>query len=114
MRDADSRRWVEVVGRLVEQEQVVPAGHQLGQGELGLFATGQGPRVLAGNVAGEAEHPEQRAKQNLVRIRQLAHVRQHRHSCANAFVLLRVIAKCGSVAETEGPGTRGRLAGEDP
>ncbi len=57
--DGGARRRVEVVGGLVEQQQVVPAGDELGQRQLGLLAAGERAGVLEGLVAGEAEHAEQ-------------------------------------------------------
>ena len=36
-----ARRWVEVVGGLVEQQQVVATGDELGERQLGLLAAGQ-------------------------------------------------------------------------
>jgi hypothetical protein len=50
---------IEVVGRLVEQDDVVPPGEQLGQRQLGLLPAGQRRGVLMRLVAGQAEHAEQ-------------------------------------------------------
>ena len=59
---AVARRRVEVVGRLVEQQQVVAAGHQLRERELRLLAARQRARVLERLVAAQAEHAEQAAQ----------------------------------------------------
>ena len=71
----------------------MPARHQLGQGKLGLLAAGEGARVLARDVAGEPEHPEQGTQRRLLRVRVLAHLREHRHARADSFVLLGVVAE---------------------
>src|SRR5260370_1520801 len=75
--DARSRGWVEVVGRLVEQQEVVAPGDQLRERQLRLLAAGKRPGVLPCDIAGEREHPEQRSHHALLRIRLLPHVRQH-------------------------------------
>ena len=43
-RHARARGRVEVVGRLVEEQQIVPAGDELSQRELGLLSAGKGRR----------------------------------------------------------------------
>ena len=50
---------VEVVGGLVEQEQVVLLPHDNGQRETGFFAAGKGGDGLDGHVAGEVEAAEE-------------------------------------------------------
>ncbi len=66
MRHSCSRRRVEVVGRLVQEKQVVATGHQLRQRKLRLFAARERAGVLACDVACEAEAAQQSAQDPLV------------------------------------------------
>ena len=68
---ASATRRVEVVGGLVEQQDVVPAADELGEGELGLLAARQRGGVLEDLVAAQAEHAEEAAELALGQARRL-------------------------------------------
>jgi len=53
-------------GGLVEEQEIVPACNQLGQGQLRLLAARKRARILLREIPAEAEHPEQRAQLALV------------------------------------------------
>src|SRR5207245_7226044 len=112
-RNTGARGWVEVVGRLVEEQQVVPARDQLRQRQLRLLTTGQGPGVLARDIAGEAEAPQQSAQDALLCVRLLAHVGEHGDAGLYALVLLRVVTERGVVTKAKGARRGLRLGGED-
>jgi hypothetical protein len=61
-RDGRSRRWIEVVRRLVQEQEVPPPGHQLRQRQLRLLSTGERACVLERDRSREVEHAEQRAQ----------------------------------------------------
>ena len=52
----------------------MPAGDELGQGQLGLFPARQGARVLEGHLADEAEHTEQATQLGFGGVRLVAQV----------------------------------------
>ena len=56
---------IEVIGRLVEQEEIWPLLHQRGEREAGFFAAGKRPDRPAGALAGKAEATEKIAQQLL-------------------------------------------------
>ena len=58
--DRGARRRIEVVGGLVEQQQVVVAGDEHRERELRLLAARERARVLERDLAVQAEHAEQR------------------------------------------------------
>src|SRR5260370_13290459 len=93
MSDARARGRVEVVGRLVEQQQVVATRHKLRQRELCLLAARESAGVLPGDVPCEAEAAQQRPQYALRGVGLLAHVGEDGDAGTDALVLLRVVAQ---------------------
>ena len=106
-----------VVGRLVEQQQVVATDHQHRQRQLGLLAARQGAALLVDLLAAEAHHAEHAAKLRLgqddIVGNRGADVVEQRGIALQVVVLLRVVADVDVVAEAEDTGIGRGLAGED-
>ena len=90
--DRGARWWVEVVGGLVEQQQVVTTGDELREGELRLLAARQSAGVLERNVARQAERTEYAAPFGLGRERAVAQMIDYLRACDDSFVFLCVVA----------------------
>ncbi len=100
--DGDPRAGVEVVGGLVEEEQVVAAGHEDAEGELGLLAAGEGAGVLVDLVAGQPHRADDLAEHRVGTGRDLlAQVLHDRAAGVDALVLLRVVAGDHVVADDD-------------
>src|SRR5215218_7034880 len=99
--DGLDRLDVQVVGGLVQEQDVVAAKDQAGQGELGLLAPGQGPGRLVGLVAAEQEVAEDAPEHVGGGLGDLAERLQGGDGGVEALVLLGVVAQLGPVAEAD-------------
>jgi hypothetical protein len=113
-RDRRPRRWIEVVGGLVEQDQVAAAGDELRDGELRLLSARERARVAEGDLSRQTEHPEQRPKVLVVRVGFRPQVRQDGLAFPDALVLLRVVPRGDAGAEADRSPVRRRRARQDP
>ena len=91
--DGGDGRGIEVVGGLVEQEEVRLAGRQHGQPELGPLTTREGPGQLVGRLGGQPERPEEGAPVPLGLEHGVAHVVQSGAVGVDLLVFLGEVAE---------------------
>src|SRR5207249_4318589 len=84
-RDPRSRRRIQVVRGLVEQQQVVPPRDQLRQRQLRLLPTRERAGVLPRDVPAEAEHSQQGTQHPFLGTRLTPHLRQLVHPALDPF-----------------------------
>ena len=110
-RDRLARRRVEVVRRLVQQQEVVAPGDQLGQRQLRLLAARQRAGVLERRSPVRPNMPSSRRRCSSGTAGHLAHVLDHGDRRADALVLLRVVAGRDAAARA---GTTPASASDSP
>ena len=90
---------VEVVGGLVEEEDVGAGGDERGEGETGLFAAGEDPGGFEGVVAGEEEGAEDGTSLSVVELGgDVGEVLKHGSVEIEGVVLLGEVADLAAVA----------------
>ena len=99
--DGLDRLDVQVVGGLVQEQDVVAAQDQPGQGELGLLAAGQGPGRLVGLVAAEQEVAEHAPEQVVGGLGDLPQRLHGGGGGVEPLVLLGVVAEFSPVAAAD-------------
>ena len=113
LRDRGPGRWVEVVRGLVEEEEILPSGHELGERQLRLLAAGQGPGVLERPLPGRPNIPR-RARSDWSSADGAWYMWLLRHPIVDPFVLLGVVAQLDAVAQAERALVGAGLTSEDP